>query len=1319
MPTLLHEFFARAAARWPDEVALDIPPGADRPDRATLTYAELDAAAAAIAARLPAAATPDALVAVLVRRNSPWLLASQLGTLRAGAAFTCLEPSFPDAQLHALVADAAPVAVVADAIGAARLTALGVAVDVIVGDGLPVDRGDAGRRGAAFAGSGAAIDASTLAYVIYTSGTSGQPKGVEIEHRSIVNLVQADLDEFGLGPGDRVAQGSSAAYDSSIEETWLALAAGATLVVADDAVVRLGPDLVPWLARERITVFCPPPTLLRATGCADPAAALPDLRLLYVGGEALPDDVAERWSRGRTMVNGYGPTEATVTVVRERVTPGAPVAIGRPIAGVAAWVLDADGHDAGDDVPGELCLGGVALARGYRGQAALTADRFPMHPTHGRIYRTGDRASRGADGRLHYRGRLDAQVKLRGYRIELEAIEARLAAQPGVAQAAAAVQGTATAQRLVAVVVPSAGAVVDCGAIATALRAELPPYMVPSRLGVIDRLPRSVGGKLDRAALPVLGDDARLVTRTLVAPRTADEAAIATAMQQALQRSDAVSIHDDFFADLGGDSLAAGLLVSRLRERPETHRLTTRDVYEGRTAAGLASRSGSASEGAGRSVTPAPTPPARRTVPSRARLTGAAAVQAVWIGVELAVVSALVTAVLRGPWDGLAARVGPSGLVLVTTLALGGARLVWTPIAVALTAVATRVLLPSPRPGRYPAWGSVHLRLWVLQRLAAAVPWDALAGTHGMTVALRALGARVGHQVHIARGAQLPHGAWSLLDLGDRVSIARDAALRAVDLDDGRIVIGPVRVGDDATLDVHAGLGPGAAVAAGSTVGAWASIGPGESVPTGERWEGVPARRVGRTPPPTAIGAASLGAWTHAVATGLARTAARAAFWGPAVIAAFAVLAATDLHSVAALRARLWAPAVWGYLAVACVAALATALVLAALICRWLPREVAATVAARSWTAVRIDFKTHLLDGASRWLSGSMAWPAWLRLAGMRVGRQVEVSAIVDTVPDLVTIGDGTFLADGIYLAAPRVDRGTLTIAPVTIGARVFLGNHAVLGPGITLPDDTLLGVCTVATPAMADASGASWFGHPPMPLARPAAALDPRGTHRPSPIRLVNRWLWEGARALLPLGLIAVGAAWLDAVLGLTAAGWAGVVGVAAVTLAAALALAVACVALKWLLLGRVRPGAHVLWSCWCSRWDFMYVAWSLYVPWFVAPLEGTPWLTWYLRAMGMRIGRGVLLGPGFADVVDPDMITIGDGATVQALFQAHTFEDRLLKMGPVVVGAGATVGAGVVPLYGATVGDGAHVAAHSVVMKGETLTAHTAYAGSPVSQM
>jgi hypothetical protein len=218
----------------------------------------------------------------------------------------------------------------------------------------------------------------------------------------------------------------------------------------------------------------------------------------------------------------------------------------------------------------------------------------------GRVYRTGDRAVCDADGRLFYLGRLDAQVKLRGYRIELEAVESRLAAQPGVAQAAATIQGDGAAQRLVAVIVPTdRQSPPRPGALFDALRADLPPYMVPARLGVVDRLPTTVGGKLDRSALPVLGDTAADAPagRRVVAPATAAERAIAGAMADVLRRPGAVSIHDDFFGDLGGDSLAVGLLVSRLRGDAATAHLTTRDVYEARTVAALARRIG-------------PTPPA-------------------------------------------------------------------------------------------------------------------------------------------------------------------------------------------------------------------------------------------------------------------------------------------------------------------------------------------------------------------------------------------------------------------------------------------------------------------------------------------------------------------------------------------------------------------------------------------------------------------------------------------------------------------------------------------------------------------------------------
>ncbi len=307
-PALLHEFFAQAARRWPDRIAVDVPPGADRAERRQVTYAELQHIADGLAERLRAAVTEECVVAVLLPRNSAELYAVQLAALKVGAAYACIDPTFPDAQIGHILADAQPVAIVTDALGLARVQS----IDPDARNVFDATASFAGRDGTASAPP-RWLTPTSLAYVIYTSGTTGRPKGVMIEHAAIVNLVQSDVDGLGIRPEDRVGQSSSCSYDASVEEIWCAFSAGATLVVMDDDTTRLGPDLVGWLRRERITVLCPCPTLLRTTGCTHPERELPELRCVYIGGEALPADLAERWSHGRCLINGYGPTECAVT----------------------------------------------------------------------------------------------------------------------------------------------------------------------------------------------------------------------------------------------------------------------------------------------------------------------------------------------------------------------------------------------------------------------------------------------------------------------------------------------------------------------------------------------------------------------------------------------------------------------------------------------------------------------------------------------------------------------------------------------------------------------------------------------------------------------------------------------------------------------------------------------------------------------------------------------------------------------------------------------------------------------------------------------
>lgn len=367
---------------------------------------------------------------------------------------------------------------------------------------------------------------------------------------------------------------------------------------------------------------------------------------------------------------------------------------------------------------------------------------------------------------------------------------------------------------------------------------------------------------------------------------------------------------------------------------------------------------------------------------------------------------------------------------------------------------------------------------------------------------------------------------------------------------------------------------------------------------------------------------------------------------------------------------------------------------------------------------VRVLLKTELLTTAGVWLSGTLMWPMWLRASGMRVARDCEISTIIDVVPDHVEIGEASFLADGIYLGGPSVSNGTVTLARTTLGSGVFIGNHAVIRAGQHIADGVLIGVSTVIDDVRARA-GTAWFGQPAFALRRrPPADAHRHVTHEPSAIRYLNRWLWELLRFALPIPLLAATFAWMWALARWTSpasANWTWLVIVPAVTFVSLAILPMALMLLKWALLGRVKPGQHPLWSCWCSRWDFLYVAWGILARSTLVGLEGTLLLSMYLRGMGVTIGRRVVLGPGFSQVVDPDMLRFGDDSTVQAMFQAHTFEDRILKIDLVHVGAGASVGRASVMMNGSEAGDATQVAPHTVVMKHARLKAGRRYEGCP----
>jgi amino acid adenylation domain-containing protein/non-ribosomal peptide synthase protein (TIGR01720 family) len=623
---LLHQLVAAQAARTPDALAIL------QGERA-VSYAELARAAAALALRLCALGVGPEVRVPLLTERSPEAIVGIVAVLAAGGAYVPLDPGAPAGRLGLLLAEIGGIGGIggigAPAPGPLLLTArtaallpeearagfLPVFLDGVLAAGP--SEGEVTAISAVPAGAPVEVLPENLAYVLYTSGSTGNPKGVMVTHGAIAAYVRAMVAEYGVGPGDRELQASALSFDPSVEEIFTPLTAGGAVVLPEGAFEEPA-RFLDFCRRTGLTLLSLPTAYWHtfvATLAAEDLPAPPEARLAIIGGErALPERWAEwgrlaagSWGRVR-LVNGYGPTEATVVATLET-HPGpsagaadgtaraaGEVAIGRPLPGAVVRVVGRDGSRqwsaanlaSATDEPlpagaaGELLLGGPGLARGYLDHPALTAERFVPDPggaergePGARLYRTGDRVRFLADGRLQFLGRVDSQVKVRGFRIELGEVEGALAAHPAVLDAAAGTREDASGSRsLVAWVVardagPTAEAL-DAATLARFLAARLPAPMVPTEIAFLPALPRNASDKIDRRALALLAPASRAGAggsggAGYLAPRNAMEEEMA-ALWRDLLGVDRVGVEDDFFA-LGGHSLLATQLVSRLRRQ--------------------------------------------------------------------------------------------------------------------------------------------------------------------------------------------------------------------------------------------------------------------------------------------------------------------------------------------------------------------------------------------------------------------------------------------------------------------------------------------------------------------------------------------------------------------------------------------------------------------------------------------------------------------------------------------------------------------------------------------------------------------------------
>ena len=1298
-PTLLHHIFAGTAATHPNHTAVE------HGDH-KLTYRALDKGAQRLAVGLKARGIgPGSAVAIKMRR-SPEAYIALLGILKSGAAYVPLDPEWPSDRITYIVEHAQVAALLTEGAWALEHATLPCPV-------IPLDTD--WETALAYGPRRTAMRTATpddTCYIIYTSGSTGKPKGVAISHHSATHLVRAEQRLFAMRQDDRVFQGFSLAFDAAVEEIWLAFAAGATLVVGDKDVM-LG-DLGAYLTKAQVTIFSTVPTLL-----ATIEGNLPTVRVLIVGGEACPAPLVDRWAVApRLMYNTYGPTEATVIATATMLKPHSPVTIGRPIANYSTYILDSAGQLAPLGVAGELCIGGVGLAQHYVKNPNLTQIRFvhtPVVSSAGqpeRIYKTGDLARYNFQGDIEFLGRIDEQVKLRGFRIELGEIEAELLQHEAVVQAHVMVREDMPGTReLVAYVVPRPEVYIEGDALKLMLRAKVPPYMVPTHVEVLTALPTLSSGKINRRAL--LPPKAKKGRNVGVHEQPVGPVEIKLAATWCeLLGVPAIGRNDHFFTDLDGHSMLAAQVASKLRQDPDCSTLSVLDIYEAPTIAWLAKRLLRDSAAAAQEESNVPQTQATPQTSAghghyylcgAAQLLGLYAIfgifSAQWLGPYLMYVT------LR------ALEVPALGSLLVAACVL-----VATYPVLLLAALMTKwTVIGRFKSGVYPLWGTYYFRFWLVERVAALAPTWLLVGTPLLNTYYRLMGARIGKNVHLASDSIQ---CFDLVTLEDDAVIGVDASMRGHAIEHGKLMLGAVHIGCGAVVGPRSVLDPNTSMQADTELGELSRLRRGETISAGMRWAGSPARPVGRSdftepvvrPKPWRRRAMAL-AYTLLVCV-------LPAFIVAAMLPGLLVLNYFEGHL--GHWYLVGSPLVGLSFVVAFCLEIAAA--------KWLflgkmkpgRFDLYSGVVLRKWIFDRMmDMSIDMLGG----LYATLFLNPWLRMLGVRIGKNAEISTASSINPDLLSIDDEAFLADCVSIGTPRIARGTMTLERTHVGKRTFVGNSAIVPSGVSIGDDCLVGCLSACPtdPAVAGQHNAAWFGSPAMPLPQRqvSAAFSIETTYHPTRKLMAARVAIESLRVTLPTTCtVALTCILMSASIELHQdLSDAAFIAVFPLMFAGIGVLASAFViAFKWALMGRYQPGDRPLWSTFIWRNELVTAMHeNLADPMCNMLLEGTPFAAWFFRGLGAKIGRRVYMGT--TQFTEYDLVTIGDDVTLDndCTLQTHLFEDRIMKMSTIHIHQGCSLGADSVVLYDTQMEPNAEVEPLSLLMKGEVLPRGSRWQGVP----
>lgn len=1296
----LADIFRNTAKIFPDKAALIF-------GGQSLTYAQLDNWSDAVAAFLQSKNIGNGKFVGLWLPRGLTLHIVILGIVKSGAAYVPLDREMPADRVETVLTEVGASAYFSDTELSMECPLL--QVPALINDKINVAESPS---------------PDGYAYVLYTSGSTGKPKGIPITQKQIAHLVRAEQTVLDIQPSDKVYQGFSVSFDMWCEETWIAYLVGATLWVADAVTAKAIDELSGVLRKERITVLHAVPSLLAVMD-----EGIPSLRVINAGGEACPPQVLEKWAKPSTkFINSYGPTETTVSATMAILEKGDAISIGGPLPNYNLAIIDEQLNIIPLGERGELIVTGPGVSNGYVNLPSLTEDKFRPVTSEmqnlglpgGRFYRTGDAVIIHKDGRVEFQGRIDDQVKLRGYRIELGEIETQLNALPDVITAAVALKKDNNDQdQLIGYV--TSGNSFDENIARAELAKLLPPYMVPLSIVALKEMPRLSNGKINRKALPV--PDVLLevpATDDVIIDTTAPvETKVLQALQKVFPGKD-VRLSSDFFTDLGGHSLLAATFVSILRKEAAMPYASLKDIYTNRPLNALnnfwdkieRTQNKTKKECSFNKV-------------SNLKYWTCGAAQAVALLLVFGLFAVQIFIPYLGYYYVVALSQSGEGNVQYALIVALVLFCIVPPLLVMFSLAAKWLLIGKMKEGDYPLWGWFYFRWWLVNSIQRIIPTQFMNGTPIYPVYLRMMG------VKVARNAQLSAisiGAEDLVSIGEDVSISSQVILNNAYVEDGFLKLRKITIKD------HAYIGSSAILAGGTTIEQWGELQDlsllqnGNCIGKGEVWKGSPAQFVETNQPEALPQPLNIAKFTIR----------RFELYFSLLLIIFPLSVLVPLFPLLLILNRLDNNAAaydFSYLVYTPVLATVyiglfvseTILLSRILLYKIKPGKysVYSSTYVRKWLSDQL-ISMSLIVVHPIFATVYVSW--FFRALGAKIGKNTEISTASSVTHTMLEIGDESFIADAVTLGEADIRAQQLILEKTKIGSKSFVGNSALIPQGYSLQDNMLIGVLSVPPTAgqLKNDTAKDWFGSPAIALPKRQHSGDFSSglTVRPSFVRRISRSAIEFIRIILPETIIiccsvlfiayahdlikpsATNPLWK--LIYLLPWYYLKFMGLPAFLIT---------VLLKWVVVGKYKKEQKPMWTHKVWRSEAITSTYeALAVPFFLEYLKGSPFLPAAMRLLGVKIGKKVWMNT--TDITEYDMVTIGDNTALNEDCgpQTHLFEDRVMKIGSVTIGAECSIGAGSIILYDSVVDDNNRIGPLSLIMKGETLPGRNDWCGSPV---